>query len=118
MNLVTRLKHTILFGAVSAALVLTAPLASAQEGDYSFKVHNKTDTLIKQILVSQDKKNWAKFDIGRGIPAKSTVTLVWGKHTNDQACKQWLKAIYSDGSETESAQFDFCEEDLEVEYED
>jgi hypothetical protein len=92
--------------------------SSAKGEEYSFKVHNKSENKIKQILVSEDKKTWGKFDIGKGIAPGKTATLVWDKSTNKEACKQWVKAVYDDDSESKPAKFDFCESDLEIEFED
>lgn len=107
------LKRTIL---VAAALIIGAPMVRAEE--YSFKVANKTKVAIKAILVSQDKKTWGKFDIGAGLAPGSTSKLVWDKSTNNQECEQWVKAVYADGEEAEPAKFDFCEKDLEIEFEE
>jgi len=91
---------------------------SARAADeYSFTVENKTSDVIKKVLVSEDGKTYGPFDIGKGIKPGQTVTLVWDTSTNDQACKQWVKAVYDDGSETKPAKFDFCEKGLEIVFE-
>jgi hypothetical protein len=108
------IKHLVALAA--AALVLTNFTAQADE--FSFKVHNKTGSNIKKVLVSQDKEEWGYFNVGKGIAAGKLVTLVWDKSTNNEECKQWVKAVYADGEESEPAQFDFCEEDLEIEFEE
>ena len=88
---------------------LTIPQVSyAQE--YSFTVVNKTNTAIGQILVSEDGDTWNYFEIGDGISPGETVKLVWDKSTNNQSCEQYIKAVYSDGSEAEAASFDFCQQ--------
>ncbi len=101
-------------------VVLTLGLmsSSALADDYAFKVENKTKSRIVKVMVSENGKKYAEFDIGKGIAPGKTVTLVWAEHTNDQACKQYVKAVYADGEESEPAKFDFCEEDLEIEFED
>ena len=111
--ILSSVKH---FLAAAAVIALTASAAPADE--FSFKVTNKTKSLIKKILVSQDKKEWGFFEVGKGIPAGKTVTLSWDKSTNNEECKQWVKAVYADGEEAEPAKFDFCEEDLHMEFED
>ena len=104
--------------ATTLALALLAlGVASVNAAEFSFKVHNKSDTKIKEILVSQDGKTYGHFDVGAGIAPNKTVTLVWDKSTDNEECKQFVKAVYSDGSESEPAKFDFCEEDLEIEFE-
>lgn len=88
----------------------------AAESEYSFKVHNTTKNNITKLLVSEDGKTWGEFDIGSGIKAGASETLVWDSSTNNEDCKQHVKAVYDDGSEAESAIFDFCEKDLELEF--
>jgi hypothetical protein len=91
--------------------------SSHAEEEYSFKVHNTTKVTIKKILVSEDKKTWGHFDVGRnGIKAGETTTLAWDKSTNNEECSQWVKALFADGEESEPAKFDFCESDLELEF--
>jgi len=92
------------------------PSSVGAEKEYSFKVKNKTSMTIKQILVSEDKETWGKFNVGDGVPAGETVKLVWDKSTNSQECKQWVKAVLEDGSVTRPALFDFCEDDLLIEF--
>lgn len=102
---------------VIAVLAGSAATAMADE-EYSFVVHNKTKTRIVKILVSENGRKYGHFDIGKGIRPGEKVTLVWDKSTNSQSCKQWIKAVYADGSEARPAKFDFCEDDLEIEFED
>jgi hypothetical protein len=79
-------------------------------------VHNTTKNTIKKILVSEDGKDYGFFDIGKGIKPGETADLTWDQSTNNEKCKQWVKAVYDDGSESEPAKFDFCEDDLELEF--
>jgi hypothetical protein len=90
------------------------PMQAADE--YSFKIHNNTDSPIKKVLVSEDKSTWGEFSIGSGIKAGTTVTLVWNESTNDESCKQYVKAIFDDGSESTPSKFDFCQSNLELEF--
>ena len=83
---------------------------------YRFKVKNTTDRNMVKLLVSEDGKKWGQFDIGKGIPANGWATLEWSEATNDQGCSQKVKAAYDDGTESEPAEFDFCEKDLELEF--
>jgi hypothetical protein len=85
--------------------------------DYSFVVHNKTKQKMKKILTSEDKKSWGEFDIGSGIKAGESMTLVWSESTNNQECKQYVTAVYFDGSESAPALHDFCDSSLELEFE-
>ena len=106
---------------VAAIFVFTAAFGwigvctSAAE-DYSFKLHNNTSVAIAKLLVSQDKKTWGEFDLGSGIKAGETETLVWDQSTNNEECKQWVKAVFSDKSESEPSKFDFCEKGLVLEF--
>lgn len=98
-----------------AFIFLSFTAANAQSDDeYSFKVTNNTDMTIKKLLVAEPGKKYGFFDIGKGIAPGKTVTLVWDKSTNSQACVQWFKAVYEDGTESEPATFDFCEDQLEL----
>ncbi len=117
MKLISKLSSLVLLFSLAFA-ALSTPLARAADDEYSFKVHNKTEQAIKEVLVSENKKTWGKFDIGKGIGAGKTVNLVWDKSTNSEGCRQWVKAVYADGEESEPAKFDFCEEDLEIEFEE
>jgi hypothetical protein len=45
------------------------------------------------------------------------MTLVWDKSTDAGKCTQYFKAVYDDDSESEPEKFDFCEKDLELEFE-
>ena len=89
---------------------------SAQAESYKFKVENNGKLKITQLLVSEDGKKWNQFDIGKGIEAGESATMVWNESSNDQSCDQKVKAGYADGSESESAQFNFCEDNLELEF--
>jgi hypothetical protein len=113
MNFQSKFLKTALLSFVFIILSMTA--ANAQKSDeYSFKVTNNTDSTIKKLLVAEAGKKYGYFDIGKGIAPGKTVTLVWDKSTNNQACVQYFKAVYDDGSESEPAKFNFCEDELEL----
>ena len=65
--------------------------------------------------MSEDGTKWGAFDIRKGIDAGESATLVWAESTNDQGCKQKIKAAFEDGSESKIADFDLYEEDLSLE---
>ena len=98
-----------------AVVGVTATTVRAGE-EYSFKVHNTTSSNITKILVSEDKKEWGAFSVGKGIGPGENGTLVWDQSTNNEECKQYVKAVFEDGSETEPAKFDFCAKGLEIEF--
>jgi hypothetical protein len=108
------IKHAAMM--LLAILVFGLICGTALAKDYSFKVENKTKLKIVKILVSEDKKEWGHFDIGEGIDAGVKVKLNWDKSTNNQECKQWVKAVFEGGEESNPALFDFCEDDLVVEF--
>ena len=110
---------TVIFPAIAFLAFALGSLqnsAAAAGQEYAFKVQNSTESAIKQVLVSEDGKTWSKFNVGSGIAAGATVKLVWDSSTNDQACKQWVKAIFSDGSGSKPKTFDFCDSNLVIEF--
>ena len=102
--------------AVATGLLMAAGIASADE--FSFKIINGTDSTIRKILVSENGRQYGFFDIGRGVKPGATVELVWDSSTDGEACEQYVKAVFADGSESEAAVFDFCEEDLVLEFDE
>lgn len=114
MNL-TRVRMGLLavaFGIAGTGLAATGALAA----EFSFTATNTTRSTVTEILVSEDKSEWGYFDIGSGIKPGKTVNLVWDQSTNSENCTQWVKASYADGSESEPAKFDFCEDGLEIDF--
>jgi hypothetical protein len=95
---------------LGAALSLVTSNVPVQAEQFYFKVQNSSNTAIKELSVSQDNKNWGYFDVGTGIAAGTTDKLIWDKSTNNEACEQWIKAVYADGSKSEPAKFDFCQD--------
>jgi len=96
-----------------ALMSFNASYALAQD-DYRFVVQNKTKTTIKKILVGEPGKTYRPFSIGNGIAPGKSMTLVWDNSADTSACEWYVKAVYSDGVETEPAIFDFCEKGLEI----
>ena len=103
---------TIAFGIAGHGIIATA--AHAEE--FSFTATNTTSSAITEVLVSENKSDWGYFDIGSGIKPGSTVNLVWDQSTNSESCDQWVKATYADGTESEPAKFDFCEDGLKIDF--
>lgn len=100
---------------IAAAVVLMSVPAFADE--YSFTVTNNTDTKISKILVSEDGEEYGFFNIGGGIAPGKSVKLVWDQSTNGESCEQHFKAVFSNGEESEPQQFDFCEDEVSIEFE-
>lgn len=104
-------------GLLTVAIILAGfAVSKAQDSEYSFKVVNKSNLRIVKILVAESGQKYKPFDIGAGIGAGKTVTLVWSSSTDSESCTQWVKAVFADKSESEPAKFDFCEEDLVLEF--
>jgi hypothetical protein len=101
---------------VFVAMALGSLQNSTAKDEYSFVVTNSTPAGITQVLVSEDGKTWGKFNIGSGIAAGATTKLVWDESTNNQGCKQWVKAVFKDGSESKPKVFDFCDTSLVIEF--
>lgn len=106
---------------MAIATVVTLSFASfarpaKTKTDYQYKVHNGTSVTITKLMASEDGKTYLPFDIGAGIKPGQTVTLVWDKSTDNGACEWWIKAGYADGDTSPAAKFDFCEEDLVLEF--
>jgi hypothetical protein len=90
---------------------------AADDDQYTFKVHNGNVQRITKLLASEDGKDYVKFDIGKdGIDVGETVKVNWDKSTNKSGCKWYLKAVYADKSVGEAVRFDFCEEDLVIDF--
>jgi hypothetical protein len=94
--------------AVCATLALAAMQASARPGRWHFLVSNATSSNMVKLQVSENKKDWAGFDIGKGIRPGETATLYWDSKTDEQACEQWIRAKYADGSFSKPSKQDFC----------
>jgi hypothetical protein len=106
-----KIKHFV----IAAAVVLMSVSVFAE--DYSFKVTNNTDTKITKILVSEDGEEYGFFNIGAGINPGKTVTLVWDSSTNGEGCEQYFKAVFANKEESEAQKFDFCEDEVALEFE-
>ena len=114
MKLQNRLKRAAVLASALLVLAFFSPVALGEE--YSFKVQNNTKQTIKKLLASEDGDKYGFFDIGKGIKAGESMTLVWDKSTAGGKCTQDFKAVYEDDSESEAETFNFCEKDLELEF--
>jgi hypothetical protein len=101
-----RLIRTVLCAVAPVVCLLPLPVHA---GDYYFYVENKTNSRIVKLEVSEDKRDWGFFDIGRGIGKGRSSKLVWDDSTNNEECEQWVRARFADGSASEPAKFDFCQ---------
>ena len=111
------LKIAAVVALVLASFTLPARYVNADDDDqYTFKVHNAYKERITKLLASEDGKDFVKFDIGKGIDSGETVTLNWDKSTNDSNCKWYIKAVYADDTISKAGKFDFCEDDLLLDF--
>lgn len=86
------------------------------EAQYTFKVHNGNVQKITGLLASEDGKKFSNFAIGAGIKVGETVTLNWDKSTNKSDCNWYIKAVYADKSVGEAVKFNFCDEDVLIDF--
>ena len=108
---------SVRFAAIAFSLAANGMIAtSARAEEFSFTASNTTDSAITEVLVSENKKDWGYFDIGNGIKPGKTANLVWDQNTNSDQCKQWVKATFADGMQSEPAKFDFCESGLAIDF--
>ena len=112
-----KLSVKLMLSAVAFATLTFVAGTAAADDEFSFQVTNNTNMAIKQILVSEDNSDFGHFDIGGGIKAGATVTLVWDKSTNGESCDQYFKAVFANGEESEAVEFDFCESEVALEFE-
>lgn len=102
-----------LFASVSAlafSLVASVSSASSAPGSWYFYVTNGSNSTMTNLYVAEQGKSWSYFDIGAGIAPGKTVKMVWDNSTDSQACSQWIKATYADGSESTPVKMNFCKD--------
>jgi hypothetical protein len=101
--------NTLKIALLCAAVSLPSLYARAAD-EWHFKVTNATQSRITKLQVSEDKKTWGDFDVGRGIAPGKTETMVWDSSTDDEGCEQWIRAKFSDGTFSEPSKQNFCED--------
>jgi hypothetical protein len=102
--------------AIALTMMSFTPGFAKTNPEYKFKIHNNTKQDIRKIEVSEDGKTWGQFDIGSGIKAGATDTLVWDKATDSEDCEQYFRATFADGEVSDAVKFNFCEKDLVLEF--
>ncbi|WP_300615575.1 hypothetical protein [Dokdonella sp.] len=111
------IQRFVSLAAFGAAILLPCAHAVAKSGQWHFVVTNKTSSSISKLQVSIDKQEWGDFDIGSGIAAGATETLVWDSSTDDEPCEQWIRAKFRDGSSSPPSKQDFCQDlDTPIEF--
>ena len=94
--------------ACAAFSVVAVQVQAADE--WHFVVSNKTSSKIVKLQVSEDKSEWGDFDVGSGIGAGKSETMVWDHSTDNEGCEQWIRAKFADGSTSEASKQDFCQD--------
>jgi hypothetical protein len=97
-----------------AALLVLASIGSAAA--YDFNITNSTKSKITKVEATEDGKTWGQFDVGKGLAPGASMKITWSEQTDNSGCEWKVKATFADGSESEPETFDFCEEDLEIEF--
>ena len=101
--------RAVQFASTAAAAALCALAAMpSQAADWYFYVQNNSSSRITRLEAKQKGGGWGAFDLGGGIAAGEKVRLDWYASTNDQDCKQSLRASFADGSVSDPTVFDFC----------
>ena len=83
---------------------------------YEFNITNSTAVKITSVEASEDGKTWGKFDMSAGLAAGASTTITWDSSTDNSGCEWMVKASYADGSVSAPTKFDFCEDDIEIEF--
>ncbi len=102
---------------MTLALIGLCSTAPALAGDWHFKVTNATRSRIIRLETREKGGAWGYFNLGGGIKPGETTRLEWDQSTNTQDCIQFIRAKFADGSTSEPAQFDFCDDlDTPIEF--
>ena len=101
------LRSTVSFVALIAMVGLN--IQTAMASGWTFKVSNEGKSKIERVEVSEDGSEWGVFTASELAPGESS-TMEWASSTDNSSCEWKLRAVYSDGSMSEPASFDFCKE--------
>jgi hypothetical protein len=102
------LKLKLLLGLAIVGLSLAVKVTPASAEEKQFWVENQSGASIRKLFVSENKKEWGYLDLGTVIPDGEKTKLTWNQAIHRQSCNQWVKASYSDDSESAPTQIDFC----------
>jgi hypothetical protein len=81
---------------------------AAWAADWFFKVTNATGSAIVKLETREEGGRWGYFELESGIAPGQTARLEWDASTDTQDCIQMIRATFADGSVSEPARFDFC----------
>ncbi|WP_019499066.1 hypothetical protein [Pseudanabaena sp. PCC 6802] len=102
-------KKNHVFASIALLALSTVALPNAASAEqWYFYVRNNSSAAIKQLLVSENGSSWGYFDIGSGVGVGAQAKMIWDSSTNNQGCSQLIKAVFSDGSESQPSRIDFC----------
>ena len=101
---------------IAALLVILLAGASAPvvHAEYRFKVHNNTKHRIVGLVASESGEKAGEFNVGDGIGPGESKTFEWDKSTDNSHCEWAFSAVYDDGTYSEPVMINFCEDDLEL----
>lgn len=105
-----KLHRMLTLATVIGTLSLVAKVSPAAAEQWYFWVKNNADADIQKLLVSESQQQWGYFEIGEGIAPGEQVKLIWNESTNNEACVQWVKAEFSDGSQSKPSKINFCQD--------
>jgi len=95
--------------AALSALVACS-VAPAQAGGWYFYVQNSSKSAITRLEVREKGGSWGQFNLDGGIAAGQKVRIDWAKSTDNEDCKQSIRASFADGTSSEPTTFDFCDD--------
>jgi len=94
--------------AALASVMVPSFVSPVQAAEWYFYVKNDTSSAITRLEAKEKGGSWLKFDLNGGIRAGKKVRIDWAASTNDDDCKQFVRATFADGSVSSPTLFDFC----------
>ena len=88
--------------------MITGYAEPSQAAEWYFYVENDSRLAITRLEAKEQGGSWKRFDLNGGIRAGKKVRIDWAASTNNDDCKQFLRATFADGSISSPAIFDFC----------
>jgi len=94
--------------AALASVMVPSFVSPVQAAEWYFYVKNDTSSAITRLEAKEKGGSWLQFDLNGGIRAGKKVRIDWAASTNDDDCKQFVRATFADGSVSSPTLFDFC----------
>ncbi len=104
------LKLKLLLGIAIVGLSLAVEAAPASAEELNFWVENQSGASIKKLFISENMMEWGYLELGPGIRDGEKTKLTWDQAIHHQSCNQWIKASYSDDSESAPTQINLCQD--------